>query len=94
MAEGTFPARGGVEVDGVRVLTDPVWSGRASPVSFAGPKRFQPVPVPLSALPEIDTAIVSHDHHDHLDRKTIVELAKTRDVPFVTSQGVGAHLEA
>jgi L-ascorbate metabolism protein UlaG (beta-lactamase superfamily) len=83
-----------VEIDGVRVLTDPVWSGRASPVSFAGPKRFQPVPVPLSALPEIDALIVSHDHYDHLDRKTIVELAKTRDVPFVTSLGVGAHLEA
>lgn len=83
-----------VEIDGVRVLTDPVWSGRASPVSFAGPRRFQPVPVALSALPEIDAVIVSHDHYDHLDRKTIVELAKTRDVPFVTSLGVGAHLEA
>ncbi|HEX8794118.1 MAG TPA: MBL fold metallo-hydrolase [Polyangiaceae bacterium] len=82
-----------VEIDGVRVLTDPVWSGRASPVSFAGPKRFQPVPVPLSALPEIDAVIVSHDHYDHLDRKTIVEIARTRDVPFITSLGVGAHLE-
>jgi L-ascorbate metabolism protein UlaG (beta-lactamase superfamily) len=51
------------------------------------------VPVPLRALPPIDLVIVSHDHYDHLDYPTILELAK-RDVPFVTSLGVGAHLEA
>jgi L-ascorbate metabolism protein UlaG (beta-lactamase superfamily) len=82
-----------LEIDGLRVLTDPVWGQRASPVAFAGPKRFQPVPVPISALPELDAVIVSHDHYDHLDRPSILELAK-RDVPFVTSLGVGAHLEA
>jgi L-ascorbate metabolism protein UlaG (beta-lactamase superfamily) len=81
-----------VEIDGVRVLTDPVWSGRASPVSFAGPKRFQPVPVPVSALPPLDAVMISHDHYDHLDRRTILELARL-DVPFVTSLGVGAHLQ-
>jgi L-ascorbate metabolism protein UlaG (beta-lactamase superfamily) len=74
-------------------LTDPVWGERASPVTFAGPKRFQPVPVPISALPELDAVIVSHDHYDHLDYPTILELAK-RDVPFFTSLGVGAHLQA
>jgi L-ascorbate metabolism protein UlaG (beta-lactamase superfamily) len=82
-----------LEVDGARVLTDPVWGERASPVTFAGPKRFQPVPVPISALPPLDAVIVSHDHFDHLDYPTISELARI-DVPFITSLGVGAHLEA
>jgi len=82
-----------IEIDGLRVLTDPVWGPRASPSRLAGPKRFQPVPVSLHALPPIDLVLVSHDHYDHLDYPTILELAKT-DVPFVTSLGVGAHLEA
>jgi len=82
-----------IEIDGLRVLTDPVWGARASPSALAGPKRFQPVPVALRALPPVDLVLVSHDHYDHLDYPTIRELAK-RDVPFVTSLGVGAHLEA
>ena len=82
-----------LEMDGVRVLTDPVWGPRASPSRLIGPKRFQPVPIPLRALPEIDVVVISHDHYDHLDYPTIRELAK-RDVPFVTSLGVGAHLES
>ncbi|HEX8012679.1 MAG TPA: MBL fold metallo-hydrolase [Casimicrobiaceae bacterium] len=82
-----------IEIDGYRVLTDPVWGPRASPSRLIGPRRFQPVPVALKALPAIDVLIVSHDHYDHLDYPTIRELAKL-DVPFVTSLGVGAHLEA
>jgi L-ascorbate metabolism protein UlaG (beta-lactamase superfamily) len=82
-----------IEIDGLRVLTDPVWGKRASPSSLAGPKRFQPVPVAIDALPPIDLVVVSHDHYDHLDYPTIHELRK-RDLPFVTSLGVGAHLEA
>ncbi len=82
-----------IEIDGYRVLTDPVWGPRVSPSRLVGPKRFHPVPVPLKALPPIDLVIVSHDHYDHLDYPTIRELAKT-NVPFVTSLGVGAHLEA
>jgi len=81
-----------IEIDGVRVLTDPVWGPRASPLRLAGPKRFQPVPVALRAMPAVDLVIVSHDHYDHLDYPTIRALAKSR-VPFVTSLGVGAHLE-
>jgi len=81
-----------IEIDGVRVLTDPVWGPRASPLRLAGPKRFQPVPVALRAMPPIDLVIVSHDHYDHLDYPTIRALAKSA-VPFVTSLGVGAHLE-
>lgn len=82
-----------IEIDGYRVLTDPVWGARASPSRLVGPKRFQPVPIPLRALPALDLVIVSHDHYDHLDHATVRALAKT-GVPFVTSLGVGAHLEA
>jgi L-ascorbate metabolism protein UlaG (beta-lactamase superfamily) len=82
-----------IEIDGYVVLTDPVWGPRASPSRLIGPKRFQPVPVALRTLPPIDLVIVSHDHYDHLDYPTIRELAKLT-VPFLTSLGVGAHLEA
>src|SRR4051812_20017953 len=82
-----------VEIDGRRVLTDPVWGERASPMRFAGPKRFQPVPVPIAGLPPLDAIVISHDHYDHLDYPTLLEFVKS-DVPIVTSLGVGAHLEA
>jgi L-ascorbate metabolism protein UlaG (beta-lactamase superfamily) len=82
-----------VEIDGARVLTDPVWGRRASPSRLVGPKRFQPVPVRLAALPPLDAVVISHDHYDHLCLHTVRELAR-RDVPFVTSLGVGAHLQA
>lgn len=81
-----------VEIGGRRVLVDPVWSERASPVGFAGPKRFQPVPIALADLPLPDLVVVSHDHYDHLDRETVVSLA-ARGARFVTALGVGAHLE-
>jgi len=81
-----------VEIDGVRLLTDPVFGERASPVSFAGPKRFHPVPAPISALPALDAVLLSHDHYDHLDRASIIELTRL-GVPIITSLGVGAHLE-
>jgi len=82
-----------IEIDGLRVVTDPVWGPRASPSRLAGPKRFQPVPVPLAKMPKIDLVVLSHDHYDHLDYPTVKALAKM-GVPFVTSLGVGAHLEA
>lgn len=82
-----------IEIDGLRVLTDPVWGTRASPFRLVGPRRYQPVPVSLRAMPVPDVVVVSHDHYDHLDYPTIRALAKTT-VPFVTSLGVGAHLEA
>ncbi len=82
-----------IEIDGWRVLTDPVWGQRASPFALLGPSRFQPVPVALRDLPEVDAVVISHDHYDHLDYPTIRALARSA-VPFVTSLGVGAHLEA
>lgn len=83
-----------IEIDGLRVLTDPVWGKRASPSQLAGPKRFQPVPLALKALPKLDAVVISHDHYDHLDIGTIKELVTLQDVPFITSLGVGAHLES
>jgi L-ascorbate metabolism protein UlaG (beta-lactamase superfamily) len=82
-----------VEIDGCRVLTDPVWGQRASPSQLAGPKRFQPVPLALKALPKLDAVVISHDHYDHLDMGTVKELVKLQGVPFITSLGVGAHLQ-
>jgi L-ascorbate metabolism protein UlaG (beta-lactamase superfamily) len=82
-----------VEIDGVRLLTDPVWGQRASPSQLAGPKRFQPVPVSLKEMPAVDAVLISHDHYDHLCYPTIRTLAATQ-LPFITSLGVGAHLQA
>lgn len=81
-----------IELDGVRLLTDPVWGERASPSRLVGPKRFQPVPVALADLPDLDAVVLSHDHYDHLCEESVVELAR-RGVPFVTTLGVGEHLE-
>jgi L-ascorbate metabolism protein UlaG (beta-lactamase superfamily) len=80
-----------IQVAGFSVLTDPHWSVRASPVGFAGPKRFLPLPLPLADLPDPDVVIVSHDHYDHLDRATVVALAR-RGIRFVVPLGVGAEL--
>jgi L-ascorbate metabolism protein UlaG (beta-lactamase superfamily) len=80
-----------VEIDGTRVLIDPLWSERASPVSWAGPKRWYAAPVALSALPTIDAVVISHDHYDHLDRTAILSMKSGRAV-FVLPLGVGAHL--
>jgi L-ascorbate metabolism protein UlaG (beta-lactamase superfamily) len=81
-----------VELEGKRLLLDPVWSERCSPTRFMGPKRFHPVPIALSALPKVDAVVISHDHFDHLDYATVVELAKQQPL-FVVPLGVGAHLE-
>ncbi len=81
-----------LEIDGLRVLTDPVFGARVSPVSFFGPKRFHAVPAELDELPPLDVVLLSHDHYDHLCHSTMRRLAKS-DVPIVTSLGVGARLE-
>ncbi|MEV0096744.1 MBL fold metallo-hydrolase [Streptomyces sp. NPDC050738] len=80
------------EIDGRRVLFDPVWGDRCSPFAFAGPKRLHPVPLPLAAIGSVDVVVISHDHYDHLDLPTIKALAGT-DTVFAVPLGVGAHLE-
>jgi L-ascorbate metabolism protein UlaG (beta-lactamase superfamily) len=83
-----------IEVDGYRVLADPVWSDRCSPSQALGPHRLHPVPAPLDALPAIDAVIISHDHYDHLDVDTIKQLGRTQRAKFFVPLGIGAHLRA
>ncbi len=80
-----------VEIDGARILFDPVWSERVSPVSHVGPKRFHVPPVSIMDLPLPDAVVISHDHYDHLDRSTVISLAK-RGARFIVPLGVGFHL--
>jgi len=83
-----------IEIDGMRVLVDPVWE-RASPFSFMGPKRFFEPTIALDALPKIDVVLISHDHYDHLGAETVRQLAKgtaTAGARGVTSLGVGKRL--
>ncbi|MFC4377283.1 MBL fold metallo-hydrolase [Nocardia halotolerans] len=81
-----------IEVDGYRVLADPVWSERVSPSGLVGPARLHPVPGALSELPVVDAVIISHDHYDHLDKATVDELVRAQLAPFVVPTGIGAHL--
>jgi L-ascorbate metabolism protein UlaG (beta-lactamase superfamily) len=81
-----------VEIDGVRLLIDPVWDERASPMRWAGPKRFFAPTMRLEDLPSVDVVLVSHDHYDHLGEATIRGLAgldSMRGARWVTSLGVG-----
>jgi len=80
-----------LEIDGKRVLIDPVWGDRASFFTFAGPKRFYAPPLPLAELPAVDVVLISHDHYDHLDIETIKELSR-RGARFAVPLGVGSHL--
>ncbi|RMH87707.1 hypothetical protein EA797_20565 [Stutzerimonas zhaodongensis] len=82
-----------IELDGRKILTDPVFSARASPFSFAGPKRFHPTPATLTELPPLDAVVLSHDHYDHLCASTIAGIARMPGVPIITALGVGARLE-
>jgi L-ascorbate metabolism protein UlaG (beta-lactamase superfamily) len=81
-----------IEVDGHRVLVDPMWSERASPSRRLGPRRLHPVPAALAALPPVDAVLISHDHYDHLDVDTVRALVRLSAAPFVVPLGVGAHL--
>ncbi len=83
-----------IEVDGYRVLTDPIWSERCSPSRTLGPQRLHPPPAQLDALPAVDAVIISHDHYDHLDIDTIRLLAHTQRCSFFVPLGVGAHLRS
>jgi len=84
-----------VEIDGMRVLIDPVWDERAAPTQWAGPRRFFAPTLALEDLPAIDVVIISHDHFDHLGEGTVRRLARMdslRPARWITPLGVGALL--
>jgi L-ascorbate metabolism protein UlaG (beta-lactamase superfamily) len=105
LATADFPAEAGelavtwfghasalLEIDGQRVLVDPVWSHRVSPSPTLGPTRLHPAPVALEALPPVDVVVISHDHYDHLDLPTVRFLLRRSTAPFVVPIGIGEHL--
>ncbi len=86
-----------LEIDGIRILIDPVWEPRASPLRWMGPKRFFEPPLRLEDLPELDAVLISHDHYDHLGATTVRRLARlnaTSRARWITSLGVGRRLRA
>jgi L-ascorbate metabolism protein UlaG (beta-lactamase superfamily) len=82
-----------VELEGRRLLVDPVWSERASPFGALGPRRYYPPLIALADLPPVDAVLISHDHYDHLDLATIAAM-RGWETTFIVPLGVGAHLEA
>ncbi|WP_082352563.1 MBL fold metallo-hydrolase [Rhizobium sp. AAP43] len=76
-----------IQTAGLNILTDPVWSERASPVSFAGPKRATPPGIAFEDLPPIDIVIVTHNHYDHLDVATLKRLGQGHDARIITPLG-------
>ncbi len=76
-----------IQTAGLNLLVDPVWSMRASPVSFAGPKRHNDPGIAFEALPKIDTVLVSHGHYDHLDVATLSKLAAKFSPRVITPLG-------
>jgi L-ascorbate metabolism protein UlaG (beta-lactamase superfamily) len=82
-----------IQMDGVNLLTDPVWSERASPVSWAGPRRHRAPGVRFEDLPPIDFVLLSHNHYDHLDLPTLRRLAAAHHPRVLVPLGVRALLD-
>lgn len=83
-----------VRVGGLHVLTDPVLGARASPVSFAGPRRHTPVAAGVRALPRIDVVLISHNHYDHMDSRSVRKLAwRFPDATFLAPLGLARWLK-
>jgi len=83
-----------IEIDGMRVLVDPVWDERASPFRWFGPRRLFAPTLPLVDLPRIDVVLISHDHYDHLGESTVRQLARLQpEARWVTSLGVRRWLQ-
>jgi L-ascorbate metabolism protein UlaG (beta-lactamase superfamily) len=76
-----------VQIDGINILTDPVWSHRVGPVSFAGPTRVRPPGIRFEDLPEIDVVVVSHNHYDHMDIPTLRRLGQAFNPRFFVGLG-------
>jgi len=81
-----------IRMQGKTILIDPMLSKAASPVQFAGPKRFSKPPISADELPHIDAVLISHDHYDHLDYQTIKKI-RGKTTTFFVPLGVAAHLE-
>lgn len=82
-----------IQTAGLNILTDPVWSDRASPVAFAGPKRIIDPGVAFEDLPKIDVVLLSHNHYDHLDLVTLARLRQAHDPLVVTPLGNDAIIK-
>src|SRR3954463_1810879 len=76
-----------IQTEGLNILTDPIWSERASPFSFLGPRRVRAPGIRFDDLPKIDLVLVSHNHYDHLDLPTLEKLWR-RDRPLIVT-GLG-----
>ncbi len=76
-----------IQTNGLNILTDPVWSDRASPIAFAGPKRVNPPAVEMADLPEIDAILLTHNHYDHLDIKCLKRLVAAHNPKILTPLG-------
>lgn len=84
-----------IQIGGLNVLLDPIWSDRASPLRFAGPRRRVPPAVAFDALPPIDAVVLSHDHYDHLDAQTVRRLIhRYPAIAWFAPLGVGDFLRA
>lgn len=83
-----------VQLDGVNVLTDPVWSYRVSPVTWAGPRRHRPPGIRFEDLPPIDAVVVSHNHYDHMDVATLRRLRDAHRPAVFSGLGNGSFLES
>lgn len=82
-----------LQVGGLNVLTDPMWSERAFPVQWAGPRRVMPPAMPLDVVPPLDLVLLSHSHYDHLDRTTVRWLARRHpDATWVVPLKLSAYV--
>ncbi len=81
-----------IQLEGLNALTDPMYSLRASPVQWAGPRRVHAPGIPFEQLPSIDLVFVSHSHYDHMDLPTLRRLQRAHAPLFVTGLGNGAFL--
>lgn len=77
-----------IQMDGVNILVDPVWSLRASPLTWAGPKRLRQPGIHLDSLPRIDLVLLTHNHYDHLDISTIKKLEKQHSPEYIVPLGL------
>ena len=77
-----------IQTSGINILTDPIWSKRAGPLSFLGPRRVKEPGLRLDQLPNIDIVTISHNHYDHLDIRTIKQLESKFKPIFITGLGV------